>query len=307
MRSSTPPPAPSSRILPGANTTGKVLRALSPTYTDEVLFGYGTPLTANWGLDAFFLYRTSTNFIEDQPTVLPASTFVVDNLANAERKYRTFTLELSRRLANRWSLNASYAYSKLYGNFDLDYAASAVFNTSSILQDGPGVFVEDRFRYGPLSQDRTHVLKLFASYMPIERLTLGGYLRSQSGQPWEARGRDWYNGYRRYLEPAGANRNDTWTNVDLLASYKVQLGGRAGITLEARVLNLFNAETAIDRDNRQYLDGRIQTFNGSQIAGDVASYTDAMIQGTAQPNTAFGQPIAYASPQRLLGTVRIDF
>jgi outer membrane receptor for ferric coprogen and ferric-rhodotorulic acid len=293
--------------LPGANTTGKVLRDLTPTHTDEVLVGYGTPLSANWGLDAFFLYRTSTNFIEDQPTVLPASTFVVDNLENAERQYRTFTLELSRRLADRWSLNASYAYSRLSGNFDLDYAAGAVFNTSSILQDGPGVFVEDRFRSGPLSQDRTHVLKVFASYLPIERLTIGGYLRSQSGQPCEARGPDWYNGYRRYLEPAGTNRNDTWTNVDLLASYKVPLGRRAGVTVEARVLNLFNAETAIERDNRLYLDGRIQSFDGSQIPGDVASYTDAMIQGTTQPNAAFGQPTVYAAPQRLLGTVRIDF
>src|SRR6185436_17411431 len=67
----------------GANTTGKVLRELDPTYTDEVLFGYATPLAGHWSIDAFYLYRTSKDFIEDQPTVLPASTFVVDNLSNA--------------------------------------------------------------------------------------------------------------------------------------------------------------------------------------------------------------------------------
>ncbi|HEY8551041.1 MAG TPA: TonB-dependent receptor, partial [Vicinamibacterales bacterium] len=292
---------------PGSNTTGKVLRDFDPTYTDEVLFGYATPLTTNWSLDAFFLYRTSTNFIEDQPTILPASSFVVDNLANAERKYRTFTVELSRRLADRWSLNASYAYSRLWGNFDLDYAAGAVFNTSSILQDGPGVFVEDRFRYGPLSQDRTHVFKLFGTWVPVERLTLGGYLRAQSGQPWEARGRDWYDGYRRYLEPAGSRRNDTWVNVDFLAAYRLPLGSRAGITFEGRILNLFNAETALERDNRLYLDGRIRTLDGTERPGDPASYTDAMIQGTTQPNPRFGEPTVYAAPQRLLGTIRIDF
>ena len=145
----------------GANTTGKVLRQLDPTYTDEALFGYATPLAGGWSVDAFFLYRTSNDFIEDQPTALPASTFVVDNLSNAFRKYRAFTVELSRPLRDKWSLTASYALTRLWGNFDLDYSTVAVFNTSSILQDGPGVFVEDRFREGPLSQDRTHVLKIF--------------------------------------------------------------------------------------------------------------------------------------------------
>jgi hypothetical protein len=292
---------------PGANTTGKVLRDLDPTYTDEVLFGYATPVFGTWTVDAFFLYRTSKDFIEDQPTVLPASTFVVDNLDNAYRKYRAFTVELSRPLRDKWSLTASYAHTRLWGNFDLDYAASAVFNTSSILQDGPGVFVEDRLREGPLSQDRTHVLKLFASWVPTSQFTVGGYLRAQSGQPWEARGRDWYDGYRRYLEPAGTNRNDFWTNLDVLAAYKLRLGARSNLTFEARVLNLFNQETALERDNRLYLDGRIRTLDGSQIPGDLSSYTDAMIQGTTQPNPRFGEPTVYASPRRLLGTIRLDF
>jgi hypothetical protein len=291
----------------GANTTGKVLRQLDPTYTDETLFGYATPLAGGWSVDAFFLYRTSKDFIEDQPTALPASTFVVDNLSNAFRKYRAFTVELSRPLRDKWSLTASYALTRLWGNFDLDYSTVAVFNTSSILQDGPGVFVEDRFREGPLSQDRTHVLKIFASYVPTPHLTFGGYLRAQSGQPWEARGRDWYDGYRRYLEPAATNRNDAWTNVDVLAAYKLRFGTKNSVTFEGRVLNLFNQETALERDNRKYLDGRIRTLNGTEIPGDPASYTDAMLIGTTQPNPRFGEPTIYAEPRRLLATVRLDF
>jgi outer membrane receptor for ferric coprogen and ferric-rhodotorulic acid len=272
-----------------------------------VLFGYATPFAGGWSVDAFFLYRTSKDFIEDQPTVLPASTFVVDNLSNAFRKYRAFTVELSRPLRDKWSMTASYALTRLWGNFDLDYSTVAVFNTSSILQDGPGVFVEDRFREGPLSQDRTHVLKIFASYVPTPHFTLGGYLRAQSGQPWEARGRDWYDGYRRYMEPAGTNRNDAWTNFDVLAAYKLRLGAKTNVTFEGRVLNLFNQETALERDNRQYLDGRIRTLDGSQIPGDPASFTDAMLVGTTLPNPRFGEPTVYAEPRRLLATIRLDF
>ena len=112
---------------------------------------------------------------------------------------------------NRWSLTTSYAWSRFEGNFDLDIlsATGALFNTSSGIQDSPGRFVEDRFRYGPLSQDRPHVFKLFATYEPpvIPNLTVGGYLRAQSGTPWAARGIDWDNAVSRFLEPAGTNRS----------------------------------------------------------------------------------------------------
>ena len=60
-------------------------------------------------------------------------------------------------------------------------------------------------------------------------MTLGGYLRAQSGTPWAARGVDWDNGLRRYLEPAGSRRVEPWTNFDLLAAYRLPVGARAGI------------------------------------------------------------------------------
>ena len=108
----------------GANTTGKVLRSsIRPTRT-KCSSATRRRSPAAWSVDAFFLYRTSKDFIEDQPTALPASTFVVDNLSNAFRKYRAFTVELSRPLRDKWSMTASYALTRLWGNFDLDYAAS---------------------------------------------------------------------------------------------------------------------------------------------------------------------------------------
>jgi hypothetical protein len=290
------------------NTTGRViLPGLQPTYTDEFLGGYATPLGGNWGLDVFYLDRTAKDFIEDQPSLLPASSFVVDNLANGRRDYRAFTVELTRRMADRWSTTASYAWSELKGNFDLDYAAGAVFNTSSILQDGPGVFVEDDFRYGKLGEDRPHVLKFFGTYMLTDALSLGGYVRMQSGTPWERRAQDWYSGYRLLLEPLGTERNDFWTNVDLLAAYNLRLGGRFVTRLEARVLNLFNGQTALSRDNRAFLDPRTRQFNGTQVPGDPASYTRALIVNTNQPNPLLGTPTSYAPPRRLLLMARVDF
>ena len=79
------------------------------------------------------------------------------------------------------------------------------------------------------------MFKVFANYEPIDNLMLGGYLRVQSGTPWQARGQDSQGGSALYyLEPAGTNRNPTWTNFDLLASYRFKLSQRAGLTRRGR-------------------------------------------------------------------------
>jgi hypothetical protein len=301
---------------PRASTTGKVLDpAMAPTYQDEWVIGYATPLFGRWGLDVFYMNRNLNDVIEDSPRTLPDSSFWYSNLPDAERKYQAVVVELSRRFANRWSLNLSYAWSRLEGNFDIDYQTAGqssytsdgqIFNTSSALQDGPGLFVKDDpswcvpscvDRYGPLNQDRPHVFKAFASVVPVDRLTFSGYLRVQSGTPWAARGRDWYNGYRRFLEEPGSQRNDTWTNLDLLASYRFRFGERAGLTIEGRALNVFNTQTALGRDDRLYLDGRIRNTSAPPY----------LVQGTLQPNPTFGQPTVYAPQRRFVATVLFDF
>jgi hypothetical protein len=300
---------------PLSNSTGKVLDPdLEPVYFDEYMAGYATPLFGNWSLDAFFMFRDGDNFIEDSVTVLPASGFIYMNLPGAERRYRALTMELNRALKDNWSLNVSYALSKMYGNFELDGIGSTgtgndgvQFNTSSFLQDGPGIFVEDTFRQGPLNQDRTHVFKVLGTYAVGERLSFGTNVRVQSGQPWAAMGRDWWGGFRRFLEPAGSRRNDTWANVDVLAAYRLPLAARANVTFEARVLNLFDTQTALFRDVRQYLDGRIRAFSSTPPEGCFSCATDLLIQGTTQPNPRFGEATEYAPPRRLLLTGKVMF
>lgn len=273
-----------------------------PTHTDEFLIGYATPLGSLWSAESYFMYRTTEDFIEDFPAVAPASQFIYDNIG-AERKYYALTLNIRRGFANRWTTDVNYTWSRLYGNYDQDYfagygsltATGAVFNTSSALNDGPGTFFDDANRYGPLALNRTHVFKAFGSYEVLSNLTLGGYLRVQSGTPWEARGRDWTNRYLVYLEPAGTNTNPWWTNFDLLASYRVPFG-RYGVSVEARVLNLFDTQTRLMTDPRVDLGGRIRTSAPPWIE-----------QPTNNPNPSFGKGMAFADPRRFIASVKIDF
>jgi hypothetical protein len=298
-----------------ANTGEKVVApGIKPPVTDEVVVGYATPLAGVWSLDAFVLARRSRHFIEDVPTVLPFSSFQFQNDPFAERKYRTFAFELKRRLQNDWSVNVSYAWSRLSGNYDQDYSSDptgTMFNTSSLLDDGPGAFSSDRFRSGVLSQDRTHVYKVMATWVPkrLPDLSLGVFVRGQSGTPWEARGLPWDSSvaYLRLLEPAGSHRTPFWTNVDTLAKYTVNLPAKRKLRFEGRVLNLFNQETTLLVDQRKFLDPRNLTISGVPPQNCWSCFTDAFVQGEGQVGSNFGHPIAFARPRRLLLSVLFDF
>jgi hypothetical protein len=293
--------------LPRASTTGKLIDPdVKPIYNDEFLAGYATPIRGEWGLDLFYIYRNTDQFIEDVPSVLPdTGPYAAANLpcarfaacegADAKRTYHALTFELSRRLVRTWSANASYTWSRFEGNFDLDYSRlEPVFNTSSFIQDGPGTNVQEPNRFGPLSQDRPHVFKLFSTWLPTDAFTAGAYLRVQSGTPWNARARDWEGAVLNYLEPAGAHRNPVWTNLDLLASYRVRFAGRADVTFEGRLLNAFGNQTRLSTDPQQYLD--LNTIDDPPYFGP---YTD--------PNPFFGTADQYAPPRRLVLAVSSRF
>jgi hypothetical protein len=292
---------------PLASTTGKLIDPdIKPIYSDEILIGYATPLGDAYSFDMFFMSRKMNNFIEDVPSRMNGNApnsgpFVASNLpcvrfaacqsADARRTYRAFTADFRRRLTNGWLSNVNYTWSRFEGNFDLDYSSVAVFNTSSFIQDGPGTSVEDPNRFGALSEDRPHVLKVFTSYAVNSRVNAAAYLRVQSGTPWTARGRDWEGAALNYLEPAGSHRNPTWANLDLMASYRLPLDVRASIAVEGRLLNVFNNQTRLSTDSQQYLD--LQTVPTPPYFGPYQ-----------QPNPFFAMGSGFAPPRRLhLATV----
>jgi len=265
------------------------------------VFGYATPFGRAYSVDLFFMSRSMHNFIEDVPSRLngtapesgpfvaanlPCAAFAACRSADARRTYRALTADLRRRLLNGWASDISYTWSRFEGNYDLDYSPLAVFNTSSFIQDGPGTNVEDPNRFGPLFEDRPHVLKLFTSVAATSRVTASAYLRVQSGAPWTARGRDVPGAVMNYLEPAGSHRNPPWSNLDLMGAYRLPLAGRTSVSLEARLLNVFNNQTRLSTDSQQFLD-----FRSLPVPPYIAPYQ--------QPNPFFSTGNAFAPPRRL--------
>jgi hypothetical protein len=209
--------------------------------------------------------------------------------------YRAATIDVKRRLSDNWMADVSYTWSRFEGNYDLDYNGTTVaFNTSSFIQDGPGANVQDPNRDGPLFEDRPHVLKVFSSFAPTDRITTSAYLRVQSGTPWAARGRDVPGAVLNYLEPAGSHRNPTWTNLDLMGAYRLPIDARTNLTFEVRLLNVFNNQTQLSTDAQQYL--------------DLPQVTVPPYIGTyVQPNPFFATGNSFAPPRRLQLAALVNF
>lgn len=289
----------SERPSTGSSGAAAIDPNVKAMYTDEVVLGYATPFASTWSIDAFGMYRNSKNFIEDFPVDITNTDgdYIAGNIP-AKRKYTALIFDLNRRLANRWTANINYTWSRLYGNYDLDYSGGALYNTASAIQDGPGIMVTDPFRYGPLLNNHTHVFKAFGSFEVIPNLNLGAYYRFQSGAPYNALGRDaTYFGFRRYLNPVGTYHLAAWNNVDLIASYALPLARGMRVSLEGRVLNVMNTQPALSVDRAQYLD-----FPDTL---PVPPYITP--QATTQPNPTFREPTSYADPRRYIASIRVDF
>jgi len=275
--------------LPAANTQSKrVVPGIDPQYTDEYLLGYARPLAASWALEVVGQYREVGDIMEDiSADGLGGGPFRVDQLPGAYRKYTAGTLQLTRIPRNdrlyRLNMNASYTWSRLKGNWDIDYAESLFYN-SSFLQDGPGVLITDN-RDGLLRGDRTHLAKILATVRPWDPVRLGTYIRYQSGGAWEARGLPSpavsSSSYVAYLEKAGSRRMDDWLNVDLLGSYEFRFGG-VGLELEGRVINAFDEQVELAVDDRQILN-------------------------RTTPNLDFGKPTEVSQPRTFVASAIVRF
>ncbi|HYG63389.1 MAG TPA: carboxypeptidase regulatory-like domain-containing protein [Thermoanaerobaculia bacterium] len=252
-----------------ANTQSKTIDpGLDPQFTDEFVAGYARPFGRGWAAEIWGMYREVGDIMEDiSRDGLGNGPFRVAQLPDAYREYTAATLQVSRRpIDGRWlglALEASYTWSRLEGNWDIDFSSGdSPFYNSSFLGDGPGVLLTDN-RDGLMRGDRTHVAKVFATVEPVERLRVGTYLRYQSGAAWEARSVPAATvssaSHIAYLERAGSRRMDSWFNTDLLASYEFPLS-IVGLELEARMTNVFDEQAQLAVDDRLLL-GRAMTPN----------------------------------------------
>jgi len=206
--------------------------------------------------------------------------FAAVQFAEPVHKYDAVELTLNRRMANNWSMNASYRWSRLRGNFEgfyredngqSDPGISSLYDfptndpTYTSIGTALGYPGDIRFLNDPngiLPLDRPHQGKLFANYAFPWGLNLGAGINLSSGKPLTPLdpnpNTNYQNGGEIPDAPRGSGiqtvdgfkaRTPFQSQVDFQAAYHLKLGGRNRIALMADIFNLFNQQTVLDYDN----------------------------------------------------------
>jgi hypothetical protein len=203
------------------------------------------------------------------------------SFADPVHKYDAIEFTLNRRMADNWSMVASYRWSRLRGNFEGFYRDDNGQSDPGIssLYDFPtndptyasiggpqfGYPGDIRFLADPngiLPLDRPNQGKIFANYALPVGVNLGIGLSLSSGKPLTPLAPNpninYQNGGEIPTAARGAGiqtvdgfvtRTPFQSQVDFQASYVLKVSGGRNLSLIADIFNLFNQQIVQDYDN----------------------------------------------------------
>ncbi len=286
----------------GITVGGAVDPNLKAARQSEYTFGYEQQIFNNMLFSARYTHKQVDKAIEDIgiPTPEGSEAYVIGNpgfglacetqmsfgfpCAEAERKYDALEFRVDRRLSKNYFFNASYTWSRLFGNYSglasSDEAGRSSPNVNRFF-DLPflGWTADGAPDNGRLATDRPHVFKAYAGY----NFTWGGskshstdfavFTTAQSGTPLTTT-YSLYSVTSAILNGRGdLGRTDRFTETDLLVSHKYRFGADSRMTFEPyiNIRNLFDQDAELTRQT-QY--GLANLSAGSLAAGGCVACTD---------------------------------
>ena len=261
---------------------------LKPYKTDELTFGLDHELNPTTSVGVRYVRKRLLYAIEDvgvklQGTASNPSGIEVYFIANPgygvtqvllpdfpafktpkpQRDYDSVELRLRKRLAQNWSLNASYLWSRLYGNFSglasSDEGGRTDPNVSRYF-DAPYMSwnADADPNLGPLYTDRPHQVKVQATYDFRFGTLVGLNATYQSGMPVGALVS--WQGYPVFISTRDSlGRTPFQQRYDLYVQHDLRLGRNHRINLSVNIDNLFDLKTVTDYN---------QTVNRDSLAYD---------------------------------------
>jgi hypothetical protein len=197
---------------------------------------------------------------------------------------------LDKRFSNRWQGRVSYVLSKAEGTQDNDGFDS--FGPSTLYESPSRALIN---REGRLTNDRTHELKIMATYqVPKIEVGLNAYWQTISGRnytPYQQYSSRVINGFfssgrRVFLEPQGSRRRETQNLLSLRLEKIFKIGDRKDrLAVFADIENVFNA---------------------SAITGVQNRVPDLSIAGVDEP-ILFGAPTGLVTPRQVTLGARWSF
>jgi outer membrane receptor protein involved in Fe transport len=222
----------------------------------------------------------------------------------AQRDYDGVELRLIKRLSNRWSLNTSYLYSRLYGNYGGLASSDENGRTSPNVErafDGLYMSFDESGQpvYGRLQTDRPHQFKALATYeLPFGVGASVDYFLA-SGTPQQSQVT--YKSVPVYF--AGRNdigRTPIYSNTNLGVYYALRVGGAREVQLMLNVVNLFDQDTVTRIFGTRWRD----PLSGVSDAGFFQGFDTVALATAAKlrPDARYLLPDQYQSPR----SVRVE-
>jgi len=280
------------------------IEGLNGEHLDEFVLGYERLLGDGFKLGIKGTHRVLRDNIEiafnpDPPPMAAGGNRGKGSMAeygDPERKYSAAEVSLQHQSA-RAAFLASYVLSRSYGNYQ------GLFGTESGgLESGSfgpnnnqtlyAIAQLDNSR-GLLPQDRTHVVKLSGAYVFDFGLTAGTFFSVASGTPlneFQYLPTGFYTPLFR-VPRGSAGRTPAIWDLSFRLGYDLPTRFAGRVVLD--LLHVGNPQGVTNTDQWSYNSSLCD--DGSRACNQSDSYDDA-IAGAAQPNPAFGDPIAFQPP-----------
>ncbi|MCX6539065.1 MAG: TonB-dependent receptor [Acidobacteria bacterium] len=270
---------------------------LKPVRTGDFQIGLDHELNARMSLGVRYIHKWATRTIEDTGIYAPdlgsdptGQTLVEDYLianpgeglavameprfpslveGKTKRNYDAVELHLRKRFSNNWQADATYTYSRLYGNYP-GLASSDEWGRNSPnvnrLWDNTVMSydVNQNLVEGLLNSDRPHQFKVSGSYDFTFGLSVGANWILESGSPNNTVFRASGGGYPVF--PNGRNdlgRLPMYNNLDLVLTQEIKLGGRRRLSLQANFDNVLDLKNVTNWYYQQY--GSVLTYSKTNI------------------------------------------
>jgi len=337
--------------------TGAIDPNIKAARQSEYTIGFERQLSQNFLLSARFTHKQIDRAIEDVGVfnAQGSEAYIIGNpglglvcdisrqsnlpCAKAQRDYDAFEIRVDRR-ATKYFFNASYTWSRLFGNYSglasSDEAGRTSPNVNRFFDLPPlGFNADGDPDNGRLATDRPHVFKAYGGYnfdwmgSRTNATTISAFTTIQSGTPLTTI----YNLYSlgtTILNGRGdLGRTERFTETDFSINHRYKFGRDSRFTLEGYldIRNLFNesnvlgAQTNISSTNFSATtlttggcttctsEGAVfQTiFNGSGIRQAVLNYLNAQGTSTAGRLNTYGLANAFQAPRDVRFGFRVYF
>ncbi|MFY0581409.1 hypothetical protein ACN28S_50570 [Cystobacter fuscus] len=302
---------------------------LQPQSSDELLLGAEYELPARIRVGASYMHRSMNLIIEDMSRDGGNSRFLgnpgvgfAQEFPKGMRDYDAVTVFLSHTFGEGWLAQASYTWSRLYGNYSglfrpennqLDPNFNSDFDLVTLMEN----------REGLLPFDRPHAIKLFgAREFDLSRelsASLGLSYRGNSGIPISYLGaHPIYGPNEAFILARGSAGRTPWVHtVDANAGVNYRLNKTHVLSLSVDVFNLFNFQQVTSVDEAYTFQGVLPITGGKAAGGTLtADQVTVLDPATGLPagklsaddvNKNFKQPTAYQSPRQIRLGLRYTF